>query len=264
MTITLRDKLHYGQEVRMTKYWTIKEFSKLTGVTVRTLQYYDDEGILKPHHKSYAGYRSYSEHELLCLQKINVLKYIGYHLKQIKDILITEDFDWQKSFALQAKILQENITKMQNAVTLINDSLTNNFAEQNINWQVVAKILEVLKMDNVIYQNWVKRNFSNDEIALFAEVDPVLKQKSNDEIWSSLFAEAKALMHLEPSHSDVQKLAQKFMESADSQYTEHTELRNKMWNLMLSGDIPSELIPGYEQEIVIFMNKAIGKLYNKC
>lgn len=263
MTLTLRDKLHYRQEERMAKCWTIKEFSKLTSVTVRTLQYYDDEDILKPHHKSYAGYRSYSEHELLCLQKINVLKYIGFNLKQIKAILSNESFDWKSSLSLQAKVLQENITRMQNGVILINDSLTK-YSTNEVNWQVIAKILEVLKMtNNEIYQGWVKRNFSNNEVALFAEVDPVQNQKSNDDLWTKLFSQAKSLMHLDPSHPDVQKLAQDFMDSANSQYSSHTELRNKMWNLMLSGDIPNDLIPGYEKEIVVFMNKAIGILYNK-
>ncbi len=248
----------------MTKYWTIKEFSKLTGVTVRTLQYYDEEGILQPHHKSDTGYRSYSEQELLCLQKINILKYIGFNLKQIKTILSDGKFDWQNSFSLQAKILQDRITQMQNGVTLINDSLTKYSANNAINWSVIAKILEVLKMThNSNYQDWVKRNFSNDEVTLFAEIDPVQKQQANDDLWTKLFSEAKSLMHLEPSHPDVQILAQKFMDSANAQYTAHTELRNKMWNLMLSGDIPSELIPGYEKEIVVFMNKAIGILYSK-
>lgn len=248
----------------MTKYWTIKEFSKITGITVRALQYYDEENILKPHHKSYTGYRFYSEKELFCIQKINVLKYIGFNLKQIKVILLNEKFDWRKSFDLQIKILQENILKMQNSISLINDTLTKYSSNNNIDWKVIIKILEVFKMtNNEVYQDWIKKNFTDTEIKLFAEIDPVQNQKSNDELWEDLFKQAKLLMHLDPSHKDVQKLAQKFMDSANSQYTEHIELRNKMWNLMLSGDIPSELIPGYEREIVIFMDKALKILHNK-
>lgn len=60
----------------MTKYWTVKEFSKLTKVTVKTLHFYDRQNLLVAHHRSDAGYRFYSEQELLCLQKINILKYL--------------------------------------------------------------------------------------------------------------------------------------------------------------------------------------------
>ena len=57
--------------------------------------------------------------------------------------------------------------------------------------------------------------------------------------------------------------AQKWMNSANSKYIGNPELGKKMWELMKSGDIPEGLIPGYEQEIVLFMNKAIGILYSK-
>lgn len=246
------------------KYWPITEFSKLTGVSVRTLHFYDKKEILSPHHKNAAGYRFYSQTELLCLQKINTLKYIGFNLNQIKFILSNEGFDWKSSFMLQVKILEEQVTQLQNGITLINDSLTKYSVNDTINWQVVAKILEVLKMtNNGIYQDWVIRNFSDAEVALFAEIDPVQKQKSTDEVWEQLFTLAKSLIHLPISHPDVQQLAKKMMDSANSQYSTHTELRNKMWELMKTGDIPQGLIPGYEQEIVLFMDKAIGYLFSE-
>lgn len=244
------------------QYWPIKEFSKLTGVSVRTLHFYDNNGILLPHHKNAAGYRFYSEEQLLSLQKINILKYVGFNLQQIKTILSHADFDWQNSFRLQATILEENLAQMQKGITLINDSLIKYSDNGTLNWQVVAKILEVLKMtQNGIYQDWVKRNFSDNEIALFVEINPIHKQQSNDELWKNLFTQARALKELEVSHPEVQKLAQKFMDSANSQYTTHVDLRNKMWELMKNGDVPEGLIPGYSQEVVLFMNQAIAYLY---
>jgi len=53
------------------------------------------------------------------------------------------------------------------------------------------------------------------------------------------------------------------MDSANGEYQTNQHLRDKMWELMKSGDIPAGLIPGYEQEIVLFMNQAIGILYSK-
>ncbi len=69
-------------------------------------------------------------------------------------------------------------------------------------------------------------------------------------------------MHLEPSSPAVQELAKKWMDSANSQYNDNPDLGKKMWELMKSGDIPMGLIPGYEQDIVLFMNQAIAYLYS--
>lgn len=248
----------------MAKYLTVKEFSKLTGVTVRTLQYYDEEDILNPHHKSDAGYRFYSKSEMLSLQKINILKHIGFNLNQIKTILKSNKFDWRSSLNLQAKILQQSIDKMQDSIILINHSLTKH-VETNGEpaWEVMAKILEVLQMrQDSLYQDWVKRNFTDSDLAFLAEM---ASKSNNDEyvkLWKSIFDTAKSLMHLPPSDQAVQKLAKDVMDSANSQYQGNEGLKGKMWDLMKSGDIPEGFIQGYEKDIVLFLNQAIGIMYN--
>lgn len=248
----------------MNKYWTIKEFSKLTGVTVRTLQYYDEEDILKPHHKSDAGYRFYSYGDLQVIQKINVLKYIGFNLKQIRTILNTNQLDWLHSLNLQAKIVQDNIAKLNQGLILIKESINLYSKNNEIEWQSIAKMLEVFKMtDNSIVKEWSLRNFSEDEINFFNKISFQESRVENEQLWIKLFAEAKTLMNKDPASSEVQNLAQRWMNSANNQYEEKSDLGRKMWELMKSGDIPTGLIPGYEQEIVLFMDKAIEMLYSK-
>ena len=65
----------------------IKEVSELTGVSARTLRYYDQIGLLKPSKTSEAGYRYYGERELEILQQILFYKERGMELKQIKKTL---------------------------------------------------------------------------------------------------------------------------------------------------------------------------------
>ncbi|MDQ5921808.1 MAG: hypothetical protein QG673_1867 [Pseudomonadota bacterium] len=248
----------------MDKYLTVNKFSKLTGVTVRTLQYYDELGLLNPHHKSDAGYRFYSKSEMLSLQKINILKHIGFNLNQIKTILKNNNFDWRSSLNLQAKILQVSIDKMQDSIMLINHSMTKHMADHDEPaWEVMAKILEVLQMkQDSAYQDWVKRNFTDSDLRFFGEMASSQNNDENSKLWKKIFADAKSLMHLPPSDPEVQKLARTVMDSANSQYQGNEGLKGKMWDLMKSGDIPEGFIPGYEKEIVLFLNKAIGIMYN--
>ena len=63
--------------------WLIGEFSKLTGVSVRTLHHYDKIGLLKPSEKTPNGFRIYAEKDYNSLQEILVLKFLGCNSKMI-------------------------------------------------------------------------------------------------------------------------------------------------------------------------------------
>lgn len=67
--------------------WHIKEFSELTQTSIRMLRHYDKTGLLKPAYREANGYRCYTEQDLAKLQQIIALRYFGFGLNQIKDIL---------------------------------------------------------------------------------------------------------------------------------------------------------------------------------
>ena len=69
------------------KLFKAREFARLTGVTVRALHHYDRLGLLKPSRYSQTGYRLYRESDVARLEQIVAFKFIGFSLKQIKDIL---------------------------------------------------------------------------------------------------------------------------------------------------------------------------------
>jgi len=76
-----------------TKHFKAIEFAKLAGVTVRTLHHYDRIGLLKPSGYTDAGYRLYRQEDLIRLQQIVTLKFIGFSLPQIKNLLNSNSFD---------------------------------------------------------------------------------------------------------------------------------------------------------------------------
>ncbi|MGN0341842.1 MAG: MerR family transcriptional regulator [Roseburia sp.] len=72
---------------------SISQVAKLTGVSIRTLQYYDEIGLLKPSEHTSSGYRLYDDDALQTLQQILFFKELGFPLKEIKEILVNPDFD---------------------------------------------------------------------------------------------------------------------------------------------------------------------------
>ena len=85
----------------------IKEFAKLTRVSVRTLHYYDEIGLLKPALvDAQNGYRFYDENSLLRMQEILFYRELDFPLKSILEILSSPDYDKQKALAEQRKLLE--------------------------------------------------------------------------------------------------------------------------------------------------------------
>jgi len=73
--------------------YTVKQVAAMSGVSVRTLHFYDETGLLKPARHGANGYRFYEEPQLLTLQQILFYRELGFELKQIKAILGRADFE---------------------------------------------------------------------------------------------------------------------------------------------------------------------------
>ena len=85
---------------------TVKEVSKLTGVSVRTLHYYDAIGLLEPTKITDAGYRMYDDTSLSRLQNILLFRELQFSLKEIKEILDSPNFNQEEAVAQQIKLLE--------------------------------------------------------------------------------------------------------------------------------------------------------------
>lgn len=84
---------------------TVNEVSKMTGASIRTLQYYDTIGILKPSRYTEAGYRLYDDTILERLQQILLFKELEFSLKEIKEIIDAPTFDKDKALEQQIELL---------------------------------------------------------------------------------------------------------------------------------------------------------------
>ena len=103
---------------------TVKEVSKLTGVSVRTLHHYDAIGLLTPSQITNAGYRLYDDAAIEKLSMILVFRELGLSLKEIGDILHAPDFDRNRVLEKQIALMQDRVGKLQNRIALAKGILT--------------------------------------------------------------------------------------------------------------------------------------------
>lgn len=95
---------------------TVNEVSKMTGVSIRTLQYYDTIGLLHPAEYTESGYRMYDDTSLERLQQILLFKELEFPLKEIKEIIDAPGFDKSKALEQQIELLTMKKEHLENLI----------------------------------------------------------------------------------------------------------------------------------------------------
>ena len=140
--------------------WRTKQFAGLSKVTVRTLHHYDRIGLLKPKHFDRNGFRLYGEAEFARLQQIMTLKFIGFSLNQIKEILKGKEFDLAETLALQKNIITTQRNRLNLALEAITRAEKVFTANGATDWESFQKIIEVINMNE--NTEWTKKYYSEE------------------------------------------------------------------------------------------------------
>jgi len=93
--------------------WTVSEAAGLARVSVRTLHHYDELGLVRPMHRSEAGYRLYDRDDLERLQQVLFFKELGFSLEEIRAVLDDPGFDRTEALVVQRALLGEKVTRLR-------------------------------------------------------------------------------------------------------------------------------------------------------
>ncbi len=100
---------------------TVKEVSKITGVSIRTLRYYDEIGLLKPAKLTDSGYRLYDNTALEKLQEIMFFRELELPLTEIKKIMENPNYDREQVLSAQKRCLERKRNRLNGLIELITD-----------------------------------------------------------------------------------------------------------------------------------------------
>jgi DNA-binding transcriptional MerR regulator/quercetin dioxygenase-like cupin family protein len=103
--------------------YTVKQVARMSGVSVRTLHFYDETALLKPAYLGANGYRFYEEPQLLTLQQILFYRELGFELKQIQRILGRADFEIVAALQSHRKVVQENLARTRRLIETIDKTI---------------------------------------------------------------------------------------------------------------------------------------------
>src|ERR1700722_1676680 len=103
--------------------YTVKQLAVMSGVTVRTLHFYDEVALLKPAYSKPNGYRIYEEPQLLMLQQILFYRERGFELKRIKEILSQSKFEKIAALKSHRQVLERNATRTLTLIETIDKTI---------------------------------------------------------------------------------------------------------------------------------------------
>lgn len=135
--------------------YTAGEIAKIAGVSLRTIRFYDVKGLLKPVSYSDAGYRYYNQESLAVLQKILMLKYLGFSLQQIESMIhddISAGKDTNSQLAEQKQLLQEKKTQLEQIITTI--EIMEKSPEED-KWSYLVRLLNLLTDEEKINEQYL-------------------------------------------------------------------------------------------------------------
>ena len=145
---------------------TVKEISDLTGISVRTLHYYDEIGLLKPTEKSDAGYRLYDDKALETLQQILFFREFDISLKEIKAVLDNPALERNQILQVHRKMLVTKKERMERLIASIDDILK---GENKMDFTIFTKT-EVEEMFQTMLEH-MPENMRNIAIKEFGSIE---------------------------------------------------------------------------------------------
>lgn len=148
----------------MEKKYKTGEFARLANVTERTLRYYDKIGLLKPSFILSNGYRQYTDSDLLKLQKILSLKYLGFSIEEIFPIML-EDQNLIESFKMQIDLIDSRIKSMTNIKDSM-ESIISTINDKNIDWSKIISLIKMSSNDSNIIEHYKNAKNLNVRISL--------------------------------------------------------------------------------------------------
>jgi MerR family transcriptional regulator, thiopeptide resistance regulator len=199
-----------GQEGEMpSAALKVGELAKQTGVSVRTLHYYDEIGLLSPSHRTEAGYRLYSKEDIIRLQQILSLRQIGFSLEEIRECLEQRRFSFNRVIQLHTARLREQIELSQKLLNRLDAIAQAVNSMQTVSVEALMQTIEAMNMLEKYYTSEQLESLRQRQEMLGAE-----RIKQVQAAWQNLFDQVRVEMAkgTDPTTEPVKALARRSIE----------------------------------------------------
>lgn len=211
---------------------TVHEVSKLAGVSIRTLQYYDKIGLLHPAKYTESGYRLYDDTALEKLQQILLFRELEFSLKDIKAIMDNPNFDRRKALEQQIALLTLKKEHLKNLIDLARDIKDIGVNKMDFTAFDTSKIDEYAAQAKSSWGNTPEyREFEEKSKNRTAQEEQTISTQM-----MGIFAEFGTMLKLDPSAEKVQSQVKKLQDFiTENFYNCSDEILYSLGSMYVSG-----------------------------
>lgn len=224
-------------KAKAAKLLRIKEFARDAGVTVRALHLYDRLDLLKPAALTESGYRLYGAKELERLEQIMALRFVGFTLEQIKELLGGPARPLATALRMQREVIARRKRRLESALAALEEAERALTAGEPADlWATLRNVIEVFEVQSD--WEWTKQYYSGEALERIEQRQretprSVIEQGQRD--WTALIADVERAVArgVDPSSDEARALAQRWR-GLLAQFTQgDAEIQrglNRMWS----------------------------------
>jgi len=202
--------------------YSIGEFAKKTGMTIRTLHYYDEIDLLKPSFISTTGRRFYSDENIIQLQKIVSLKFLGYPLEKIHALIHLKEWDLKESLEFQKQEMLQKKEQLQQVIRALDHALYMMEEQGTMNANIFMMLIHNMHKEEE-QKEWLSNYFPKEMVENMFKV-PEEKLKELNLEMAELFSQLKAAYGQDPANPNVQALLKQYFDLSLELYPDAIEL----------------------------------------
>jgi DNA-binding transcriptional MerR regulator len=143
------------------RYFRSGQFARQTAVSVRTLRFYDQVGLLAPSGRTDAGYRLYTQADLVRLQQILALKFLGFSLDEIKVFLAASPLGLREALAQQKAMLRERRAHFDTVIRAI-ERAERLLHGNGHDWESLVNVIRAIQMEQ--QTDWRNKYFTAEQL----------------------------------------------------------------------------------------------------
>jgi DNA-binding transcriptional MerR regulator len=192
--------------------WKVGELARRTGLSVRTLHYYDEIGLLSPSRRTDARHRLYTAGDVVCLQQIKSLQHLGFTLKEVRDCLDRPDFPLGRVIQLHLSQLKERIELQERLCDLLEKVAERlSSGEEVSSGEFVDTVMEVIDMSERLDRYYTREQLQYLEQRRSKVGEERIRRVEAE--WPELIEQVRVEMEAgtDPSSERVQALARRYM-----------------------------------------------------
>lgn len=151
--------------------YAIGVFAKKTGVTIRTLRFYDEKNLLRPSYVAESGRRYYKDEDIAILQKILTLKFLGFSLEEIERFIRENDWNLHDSLRYQKQQLEQKRAQIDHSIQTLEHAILLAEKNETVDAHIFITLIQNMRMESS-QKDWLKNVYPEELVEQLYNFSP--------------------------------------------------------------------------------------------